>query len=94
MGMAWGLFIVLNVVGRIPSVWNLGPEVREENREKAEAISRTMLCILTFLIPAFFSYAVLCSVRGVALNPAVLPLFLVAVFGTIVISVARLFRNR
>ena len=94
MGMAWGLFIVLNVVGRIPSVWNLGPEVREENREKAEAISRTMLCILTFLIPAFFSYAVLCSVRGAALSPAALPLFLVAVFGTIVISVARLFRNR
>ena len=94
MAMAWGLFIILNVVGRIPSLWNLGPEVREENREKAEAISRTMLCILTFLIPAFFSYTVLCSLRGVNLSPAALPLFLVAVFGTIVINIARLVRNR
>ena len=92
--MGWFLYVVMTVVGAVPSVWNTGVKVTNKNREKVYSIIRTMLSIHTFAIAAFFSCTVFCAARGMNLPTAALPVFLIAVFGTIAISVIRLVRNR
>ena len=90
----WLLYAGMTVVGAVPSVWNTGVTVTNKNQEKVSSIIRTMLSILTFVIAAFFSCTVFCAAKGMNLPAAVLPVFLLAVFGTIIISVVRLARNR
>lgn len=92
--MGWILFVGMTVVGEVPSVWNIGVEVTDKNREKVYSIIRTMLSILTFIIAAFFSCTVFFTVKGMNLPFVALPVFLFTVFGTIIISVIRLVRNR
>ena len=92
--MGWILYAGLTVIGAVPSVWNTGVEVTEKNREKVYSIIRTMLGILTFAIAVFFSCTVFFAVKGANLPAVALPVFLIAVFGTSIISVIRLMRNR
>ena len=92
--MGWVLFVGLAVIGSVPAVWNTGVEVTEKNREKVYSILRTMLCVLTFAIAAFFSYTVFFAVKGMSLPTVATPAFLIVVFGTIIISIVRLVRNR
>lgn len=92
--MGWVLYVGLTVVGSVPAVWNTGVEVTEKNREKVYSILRTMLSVLTFAIAAFFSCTIFFAVKGMSLPTVAFPAFLIVVFGTIIISVVRLVRNR
>ncbi|MBR3361514.1 MAG: DUF1648 domain-containing protein [Lachnospiraceae bacterium] len=92
--IGWVLYVGMTVAGAVPSVWNTGVEVTNRNREKVYSIIRTMLSILTFAISAFFSCTVFCAAKGMNLPTVALPMFLIAVFGTIIVSVIRLVRNR
>ena len=94
LAVGWGLYIILAVVGHVPAIWNMGSRERKENRDKAESISRTMLSVLIFVLPAFFSYTVFCTARGVRLHAAALPVFMIAVFGTIIVTFVRLYKIR
>ena len=92
--IGWGLYAVITVIGAIPAVWNTGIEVTEKNRDKVYSIIRTMLSILAFAIATFFSFTVFCSAQGKNLPAVALLAFLILVFGTIIISVIRLVRNK
>lgn len=93
LGIAWGLYIVLSVVGHFPSLWNTGKAIGTENKEKSEQISRTMLSALVFALSSFFSYSILCAAKNTGLHPVALPLFIAAVFGIITVSLVRLVKN-
>jgi len=92
--IGWILYVGMTAVGATSSVWNTGVEVTSRNREKVYSIIRTMLSILTFATSAFFSCIVFYAAKGMNLPTVALPIFLIAVFGTIIISVIRLVRNR
>ena len=92
--IGWVLFVGMLVVGAIPAVWNTGVKITEENQEKIHSIIRTMLSILTFAIAAFTSCTVFFAVKGMNLPAVILPVFLIVIFGTIIISVIHLVRKR
>lgn len=92
--IGWVLYVGLVIIGAVPAVWNTGVEVTEKNKEKVYSILRTMLSILTFAMAAFFSCTVYWAAKGRNLPAIALPIFIIVVFGTIIISVIRLVRNR
>ena len=91
--IGWALYALMAAVGAIPAVWNTAADT-EKNREKIYAIARTMLSVLTFVIAAFNSCVAFCSAKGEDLPAAVLPGFLLLVFGTLVFSIIRLVKHR
>lgn len=91
--IGWVLYGLLSLVEAIPVVWNTGVEVTEQNRDAVLRIVKTMLVVLKLELALWFSYMVFCSALCRPLSVLALPLFLLLVFGMIVISLVRIFRT-
>ena len=85
---------LIAILGTHPELWNTGVRVTVINQARIYSIIRTMLSILTFSISAFFSCLTVCAAQNRDLPVIVLPVFIVLIFGTIIVSVIRLIRNR
>ena len=92
--MGWFLYAVMIAVSLFPETWNTGVAVTEANRERVYSVIRTMLSVLTFAIALFFSCTVFCSAQGKPLPVFALPVFLLLIFGSLIVSLVRLVISR
>lgn len=92
--LAWGQWLMLQVIAMVPQIWNTGVEVNRRNQEKVYRIVKTMLEILKLFMALHFSYMIFCIAASRPFFGGFMAVFLVSIFGTLTVSVIRLLRNR
>jgi uncharacterized membrane protein len=90
------LFAGMSVLERFPHIFNYPVLITEENATKLYLEARRMLVILNFEIILIFSLISWMSVQAAfgheVLGIWVIPIILIVILGTIVISLSRVFR--
>lgn len=92
--LAWGLWLMLQVIAMVPQIWSTGVEVNRRNQKKIYRILKTMLEILKLLMALHFSYMIFCTATAQPFFSGFMAVFLVSIFGTLTVSVIRLLRSR
>ncbi|HEY2422385.1 MAG TPA: DUF1648 domain-containing protein [Neobacillus sp.] len=92
------LFVMILILSKFPQVFNFPVTITEENAPKLYLEARRMLVIVNFEIVLFFSIVSWQSVRNAfgvkGIGVWYLPLFIIILLGTIVVSLYRTFRIR
>ena len=94
MVMGWILVLTMIVISRFPSAWNTGVERTPANAAVVNRIIKDMLNVMEAGMAILFSYMMIVPVLGTAMGAWFMPAFLTFIFGTIIITVVRLIRNR
>lgn len=92
--LAWGIWLPLQIISMVPQIWSTGVEVNRRNQEKIYRILQTMLEALKLEISLSFSYMIFCTAAGRPFGAAFMPIYLGCIFGTIIVGIVRLLRNR
>lgn len=91
---AWILYGVMVFVELIPGAWNTGVKVTPENQVRVYGIIKGMLVFLKLYIVCLFTLITIFSALAKSLPVWLLPVELVVIFGTIIVSIVRLYRAR
>lgn len=91
---AWLLYGIMVFVELIPGAWNTGVKVTPENSERVYGIIKSMLVFLKLYIVILFTVITIFSALGKGLPVWLLPVELIVIFGTIIVSIVRLYRAR
>lgn len=92
--MGWVLVLSMIVISRFPSIWNTGIERIPANAAVVNRIIKDMLNVLEVGMAILFSYMLIVPAMGIAMGLWFMPAFLTSIFGTIIVTVVRLIRNR
>lgn len=82
----WAMYIGLSLVIRAPQFWNTGVNVTIENRDKVYRILKNMLEIIKMEIIIMFCYLIYNSTTLYNLSKWFIPVFLILLFSTMLIS--------
>ena len=91
---AWLLYGMMVFVELIPGAWNTGVKVTPENSERVYGIIKSMLVLLKLYIVILFTVITIFSALAKSLPVWLLPVELIVIFGTIIVSIVRLYRAR
>lgn len=91
---AWLLYGMMVFVELIPGAWNTGVKVTPENSERVYGIIKSMLVLLKLYIVILFTVITILSALAKSLPVWLLPVELIVIFGTIIVSIVRLYRAR
>ena len=91
---AWILYGVMAFVELIPGAWNTGVKVTPENQARVYEIIKGMLVFLKLYIVCLFTLITIFSALAKSLPVWLLPVELIVIFGTIIVSIVRLYRAR
>ena len=92
--MSWLLYGMISFFEMFPQMWNTGVKVTEQNKERVYNICRSMLILIKMIIVIDFTFMAACMVKGQALPVWFTPVFLGAVFGSIIVHIVLLFRSK
>ena len=92
--MGWVMLLTFWIVGMFPKYWNTGVERTPANAAAVNRIIRDMMSVMQLSLAAMFSYMSVTPALGVNMGRWFTPVFLLAIFGTIIVTVVRLIRNR
>ena len=92
--ISWLMYGLMTVVEQIPSAWNTGVRITEENRERVYALLGHLLSTLKLLVIAMFTWIILWCALACPLPGWFLPVVLGAVFGDMVYWLIRVLRAR
>ncbi|QHQ59811.1 DUF1648 domain-containing protein [Anaerocolumna sedimenticola] len=87
-------YIALSVLERFPGAWNTGIQVTEKNREQVYRLLKNMLVTLKVIVVADFVFISVNSALTKPMPAWFLPVFLILLFGTIVIFISKLLKLR
>lgn len=88
--IAWIMYIGLSVIERFPQIWNTGIEVTEQNKERVYRILKNLLQTIKLLMVVVFSYITINSSLAKELPIWFVPVFLIAMFGSIIFFIIKL----
>ena len=93
---AWGLWVMLGAVTLILKVCDAdaGIGVDQRKQEKNNRTLKTMVELLKLFLAVAFIYIIVCTITARSLGWYFIPLFLISIFGTIIVSVTRVLRNQ
>lgn len=92
---AWVLWAVLEIISLfLRKMCNTEDSIIQRNPERYYRNLKTMVELLKLIIALDFTYINVCSITMRPLGGFFMPLFLILIFGTIIVSVVRLLRNR
>lgn len=94
MVMGWVLVLSMIVISWFPSIWNTGVERTPANAAAVNRITKDMLNVMEVALAILFSYMMIVPAMGIAMGVWFMPAFLITIFGTIIVTVVRLIRNR
>ena len=94
MVTGWLVVLPIIILARFPNLWNTGVERTPANAAVINRITRDMLSVIILSMAILFGYMMITPVLGIAMGRWFMPLFLVLIFGNIIINVVRLLRNR
>ncbi len=86
------LYIGITILERFPQVWNTGIEIKEKNRDQVYRIIKDLLVTVKGVLVDVFVFLTANSVLQKSMPVWFLPVFLILVFGTIGITIARLLK--
>jgi len=92
--MGWVMVLTFWIVGKFPTLWNTGVERTPANEAAVNRIIRDMMSVMQFFLAVMFSYVSVTPVLNVNMGRWFTPVFLLTIFGTIIVTVVRLIRNR
>ena len=88
------LFLVITIVERFPKIWNTGVRITEENMFRVYRIIKSMMsCVKLIFVAAFVAFSIIQS-QAADLPTWLMIIFMVALFGAIIINIVRLVRAR
>jgi uncharacterized membrane protein len=90
--VGWILYIGMTLIESFPQIWNTGVTVTEENRERVFRVIKNMISTLKLIISLDF---VTLTVNSSLLRPLpvwLTPVFILLIFGTLIIFVIRLIK--
>lgn len=90
--MGWLMFIMFSVIEHFPQMWNTGVNVTQANMRRVYAISKSLLLTIKLLIVVDFTYIEICTINNVGLSVWSMPVFLVMIFGSIIVHMIMLFK--
>jgi len=96
-GIGWALYLLITLVSMFPAAFNFPVRVSAANRAQLEALTQRMLAWVKLELACLFLYiqfSILESVRQgqSRLNPWFMPVFMAAVFGTVIVHGIAVFR--
>lgn len=94
MVIDWTMLLTLTILSKFPHLWNTGVERTPVNAAVINRIVRDMLSVMELSLAALFGYTMIVPVIGIDMGVWFMPLFLGVIFGTIMVTVVRLIRNR
>ena len=92
--MTWFLYLMMTGFEQIPDIWNTGVKVTEENKERVYRTLKYMVKTLKLIVVIAFTYMTLCSAMGHPLSKWFGTIFVVLVFGDMIIWMLRLFKEK
>lgn len=84
--VTWVMYISLSLVTRAPQFWNTGVNVTTENKDRVYRILKNMLKIIKMEIIVIFCYLIYNTTTLYNLPKWFVPVFLVLLFSTMLIS--------
>ena len=84
--VTWVMYIGLSLVTRVPQFWNTGVSVTAENKDRVYRILKNMLKIIKMEIIVIFCYLIYNTTTLYNLQKWFVPVFLVLLFSTMLIS--------
>ena len=84
--VTWVMYIGLSLVTRVPQFWNTGVSVTAENKDRVYSILKNMLKIIKMEIIVIFCYLIYNTTTLYNLPKWFVPVFLVLLFSTMLIS--------
>ena len=84
--VTWVMYIGLSLVTRVPLFWNTGVSVTAENKDRVYRILKNMLKIIKMEIIVIFCYLIYNTTTLYNLPKWFVPVFLVLLFSTMLIS--------
>ena len=94
LAIAWALYGIISLIEAIPAVWNTGTKTTPENSRAVYRTVKTMLSVLKLTLALFFAYVILCAALCRPLTPFAMPVYLLAIFGTLLWCGIRIFKKR
>lgn len=91
---AWLTYGMMSLVECIPGAWNTGVKVTPENSARVYSIIKGMLVILKLLVVLTFVLITVYSAIGTSIPVWFLAVEIIGIFGTIIISLIRLYKAR
>lgn len=91
--VTWVMYIGLSLVTRVPQFWNTGVSVTAENKDRVYRILKNMLKIIKMEIIVIFCYLIYNTTTLYNLPKWFVPVFLVLLFSTMLISVIVLIKK-
>lgn len=87
------MYLFLSIIERIPQIWNTGGvKITEENKELIYRTIKNLSVFVKMNIVLAFSYLTINSSKGRNLPMTFTPIFLIAIFGTIIYFTIKLLR--
>lgn len=84
--VTWVMYIGLSLVTRVPQFWNTGVSVTAENKDRVYRILKNMLKIIKMEVIVIFCYLIYNTTTLYDLPKWFVPVFLVLLFSTMLIS--------
>ena len=84
--VTWVMYIGLSLVTRVPQFWNTGVSVTAENKDRVYRILKNMLKFIKMEIIVIFCYLIYNTTTLYDLPKWFVPVFLVLLFSTMLIS--------
>ena len=91
---AWMTFGMISLIECFPGAWNTGVKVTPENSARVYGILKGMIVILKLFVVLTFTLLMVFSAISKGLPIWLLPVELVGIFGTIIVSLIRLYKVR
>lgn len=92
--IGWTMLLTMMILSKFPHLWNTGVERTPANAAMINRIVRDMISVMELSLAALFGYMMIVPVIGIDMGVWFMPLFLGLIFGTIMVTVVRLIRNR
>ena len=92
--VGWLMYLGLTIIEHFPQIWNTGVTVTEENRERVYRIAKNMLSTVKLIMVVNFVYLTFNSSKATPLPVWFLPVFLGAIFGSLIFFIVKLVKAR
>ncbi len=92
--MGWVMVLTFSILGMFPALWNTGVERTPANAAAVNRIIRDMMSVMQISLAAMFSYMSVMPALGETMGSWFMPVFLITIFGTLIVTVVRLIHNR
>ena len=94
MVMGWIMIPLMMILSKFPKLYSTGVERTPANEAVINRITRDLISFMEAAVSILFAYMMIVPVTGSDMGVWFMPVFLGLIFGSIIVTVVRLIRNR